>query len=246
MQLDSLNHFKSVAAHQFFVAPADRDYLIARWLLLGGFPELFWHVAQAVEKYLKAGLVLNGEKVDGASHDLRALHERHVAVFGDLAFRRFERPDGLDPEMWRDEPVEAFVGRVSFMGSPDGRYGLASWWRQPDDLFKIDQMCWALRRVTIGLDWMVGEDFERLDAALEPHRGRRYGEVLLEEPELAPRGEFRDLEQALPEVGSDRGDLLHAWNFAFRRCPADIFKPAPGLVAPPIGPAGNSYMFIFW
>ena len=167
------------------------------------------------------------------------------ATFGDLAAQRFERPDGMNPDLWRDASVEGFIEGVSHMGSPDGRYGLASWWRRPDDLFKVDQLCWALRRLTIGLDWVVGEDF-RPGAALEPHRGRRYREALRDDPSLTPRGTIEKLDAPLAELGTDRGDLLHAWNFAFRRCPADVFKPAPQLAAPRIGPAENSYLSLFW
>jgi hypothetical protein len=64
----SLNHFKSVFAAQFFVVPADRNYFLARFTRINGIPEEFWWQSlQAIEKYLKAGLVLNGESVKQAT-----------------------------------------------------------------------------------------------------------------------------------------------------------------------------------
>jgi hypothetical protein len=59
-----LNHFKSVFAHKFFVAPSDRNYFFARFAKTYGINEEFWWQAlQTIEKLLKAGLVLNGVSV---------------------------------------------------------------------------------------------------------------------------------------------------------------------------------------
>jgi len=38
----SLNHFKSVFTHKFFVAPADRNYFLARFAKTYGMNEEFW------------------------------------------------------------------------------------------------------------------------------------------------------------------------------------------------------------
>lgn len=249
MQVESLDHFKSVVAHQFFVAPADSDYLIARWLLLNGFePELFWHASQAVEKYLKASLVLNEQEVrsrQSNGHDLCRLYEKHVQVFGDLALTRFERPQGLNAALWRDQPVSELIARLTLLGSPDSRYGLMSWHRLPDDLFKMDQLCWALRRLTIGLEWRVGHGMP-CDASMVRHEGETYRNALRQDRTATPRGPVAGTECRLYPTGDSRSDLLHSWNFSYRRCPADTFQPAPPPVAPRIGPFANSYITLFW
>ena len=38
----SLNHFKSVATHDFFVLPADQNYFLARFTRIYGFAGEFW------------------------------------------------------------------------------------------------------------------------------------------------------------------------------------------------------------
>lgn len=249
MEVESLDHFKSFIAHKFFVVPADGDYLIARWLLLNGFqPELFWHVSQAIEKYLKASMILNGHQVDsrkGNGHDLNSLYHQHIEIMGDLAHTHFRRPDDLNPDLWRDETIVRFIERIALIGSPDSRYGLVSWWRHRDDLFKIDQICWALRRLTIGMDWVIGNDVPS-HTSMIIHRGKTYRDALREDSEATPRGVIETGERKLCHVGQDRRDLLHAWNFSFRRCQGDLIKPAPRIAAPTVGPAGNSYLFIFW
>ena len=66
-----LNHFQSVCAGSFFIAPADQNYFLARFSKftdLGN--EFWWQALQAVEKYLKAGLVLNKVSVKSFNHSL--------------------------------------------------------------------------------------------------------------------------------------------------------------------------------
>jgi hypothetical protein len=245
MQSTNLNHFKYVAVNNFFVAPADNDYLLARWMLLNNFSEFFWHASQAIEKYLKAGLVLNGIKVTSASHGLSALYLDHQKVFDTLAFTQFTMPKGINTDLWHDEAVRHFICRMEKFGSPDSRYGLSSWIRSSDDLFKIDQICWALRRLTIGLNWKVGVDFVS-DPSLSELAGQEYRYALANISDAVPRGLIRNLGSGLYDVGPQRADILHSWNFSFRRCQADIFKLAPGSIAPIIGPMANSYISIYW
>lgn len=134
----NLNHFKSVIAYQHFVYPADRDYVISRWLLLQNFSEeFFWHAAQAVEKYLKASLLLNGRSVKKQGHDLVQLYSDHKSAVGTLAITAFERPPGLHVDYWHDETIEVYLRKLSQFGSADSRYRLLSWNRSIDDLFKL-------------------------------------------------------------------------------------------------------------
>ncbi|OON62851.1 hypothetical protein B0920_05300 [Massilia sp. KIM] len=71
-----------------FVEPADDDYLAARTLAIGGMHRsFFWSAAQAVEKYLKAYLLLRGVSVVDFSHKLNKLlnkAEEVEAGFADL------------------------------------------------------------------------------------------------------------------------------------------------------------------
>ncbi|MEP0960647.1 MAG: hypothetical protein ABJQ70_09560 [Roseobacter sp.] len=87
------NHFKSVFAHNFFVEPADRNYFLARFSKAFGMPEEFWwHALQAVEKYLKAGLFLNGRSVKkGFGHTMEELWDEQKNTFAELLVDRLEK-----------------------------------------------------------------------------------------------------------------------------------------------------------
>ena len=242
---DSLNDFKFSTAYEFFVAPADRDYLFARWLFINGFPEFFWHASQAVEKYLKAGLVLNGEKLKKGNHDIESLYKKHCQIFDTLAFKCFTKPLELSVEFWRDSTVDLFVKRINDMGNPDSRYGLVSWHRRNCDLFKFDQLCWHLRRLTIGLNWNVNEDFP-CEPAIKRFAGKTYREVLTENPTAQPRGTIGNLTKTIVGTGPLMSDLFHAWNFEFLRDEVDLSKAIPNSLKPQLGPFKNSILFLYW
>lgn len=94
----SLNHLKSVAAGKLLVKPADDNYILARWMLINGFyPEYFWQAAQAIEKYLKAGVLLNERSTKTHGHDLIKLNIDHAEIFGSLMPIDFIKPTNLNP-----------------------------------------------------------------------------------------------------------------------------------------------------
>ena len=53
------------------VRPADENYMTARFFLLNGiYNEFTWQAAHALEKYIKAALVLNGISIRNYSHNI--------------------------------------------------------------------------------------------------------------------------------------------------------------------------------
>ncbi len=239
----SLNHFKSVFAHNFFIAPADQNYFLARFAKIYGMNEEFWWQSlQAIEKLLKAGLVLNGIPVKNKyGHNIEKLWSKHIEIFGDLAVNNLSKPEGLDDRFWNEKPLKDFISRVNRMGHPDSRYGLVSYSNSKDDIFKLDQLFSEVRRRTIGLNWIVGEDWE--DKCLSAFEGQPYRNVIDQMPSYqiraikVPDGNFET-------VGAELKDILYSWNFAFQRTAIDLEKKAPPSVAPVIGGFGNSYLHL--
>lgn len=241
----SLNHFKSVFAHNFFVVPADRNYFLARFARIYGMHEEFWWQSlQAIEKYLKAGLVLNGVSVkDGFRHDIDKLWQQHLVTFGNCAVRSLSKPQRLDDRFWRGRPLERFIARINSMGHPDSRYGLVSYDNSEEDIFMLDQLVFGLRRRTIGLDWVVGADWE--DEDLRENYGKTYRDVI----ELCPHNQIRQTK--IPKgdfkvIGANLENAWYNWNFAFSRESEDREKPAPATVAPVIAGFGRSYLYLLW
>ena len=236
----SLNHFKSVFAHKHFVEPADENYFLARFCRAHGFHEQFyWNSAQAIEKLLKAGLILNGVPSKGYSHRLRELFDKHCAIFGNLAIREFAIPPGLSHDLWRGISPSTYISEIEVLGRPSVRYGEVSWAIRKDDLFLLDQIVFELRRRTIGLDWVIGLDWD--EKTNKQFNGLTYREFL----ELAPKRTVRRINLPsgpITRAGTELSDVFHAWNFSFTRDQSDLKRPAPSSVAP-IWPAiKNTYL----
>ncbi|WP_342071443.1 hypothetical protein [Yoonia algicola] len=240
-----LNHFKSVFAHKFFVAPSDRNYFFARFAKTYGINEEFWWQAlQTIEKLLKAGLVLNGVSVKrGYNHNIEKLWNKHKEVFGDLAVTNLTRPDKLVERFWTDHPLENLIARMNQMGHPDSRYGLLSYSNNNDDMFKFDQLAFELRRRTIGLDWTIGRDFP--DVELTEFYGQPYRNVIVQRPEHQIRS-MKSPTGSIEVIGAELEDVIHSWNFSYFRSDADLERPTPPTVAPAMAGFGNSYLYLLW
>ena len=138
---------------ELFVNTADDNYITARWCFAEGLNvDYFWLAVHALEKYMKAALLLNGRSSKSFGHDIVALYE-HVKLFAsDLLPNNLGRPDGLEVDHWRDETPEAFANRLYRNGNADNRYQIFGFVRHREDLFKLDLMVFALRRLCVPLD----------------------------------------------------------------------------------------------
>ena len=57
---------------------------------------------------------------------------------------------------WRDEPVEAYLKRLNEFGSADNRYATYGHSLRADDLFKVDQLVWSVRRCCHAFRFTLG------------------------------------------------------------------------------------------
>lgn len=240
-----INHFKSVFAHKFFVQPADQNYLLARFCRIQGMhEEFYWQSLQALEKYLKAGLILNDHSVKKYGHDIEKLWESHKNTFGETAIKDLSKPDLLQSELWQNRPIEHFISKINKMGHSDGRYGLISYSASSDDIFKLDQIVFELRRRTIGLKWIVGDDWE-VEQEIEKFKGLPFRKVIEDFPTYQIRL-VKIPQYSVTTAGTEMSDILHAWNFSFLRENTDYEKPAPASVSSAIGAVSNSYLFLLF
>ena len=143
-------------AKDMFLLTADDNYLIARWCRFEQFNiDFAWLAVHALEKYLKAALLMNGHSSKGYSHDIVRLYEAlDVKVAKGLLPRSFAKPNEWNT-FWYEEPPEKYLERLYKAGNPDNRYQVFGFNLLPEDLVKLDATVFAVRRLCEPLDHPV-------------------------------------------------------------------------------------------
>lgn len=238
--------FKLYAVTQLFVAPADYNYIHARFCrIVGLHKEFSWQCLQALEKYFKAGLVLNNVSAKVFSHNLPKLLESHREAYGEFAITDPTRPAKLTEELWKSKTLDELVEWIYHFGHPDSRYGLRSYENQPSDLFLFDEFVFDLRRRIGRLNSIIGTDIyandEVRDDVLEQCRGEEFSHLINAHPRFqlfkmnVPNVSFAD-------VGCHMEDALYSWNFPWARSDDDLSRPPPGTINTQFGGFGNSVL----
>lgn len=136
-----------------FIYTGDRDYLTARFAFFQKQSHLFlWSAAQALEKYLKANILLLG---CGA---IKRIHQ-HTKLAKTLKEAHAERleidttmPDGWAEQgaaHWLELNVDGFLQRIETQGSPDVRYDQVQLEVHLQDLVLLDRLAFRLRHELI-------------------------------------------------------------------------------------------------
>ena len=169
------SRLKNEVVTHFFVNTADQDYILARIShhgdIVNGF---FWAAGQAIEKYLKASLLLNGKSSKGYSHDLVKLFEAVNQYASDLFPERLTKPPQLKTEFFNGEetPVE-FLKRIEPYTDPNSRYNIFGYCLSPGDLFYLDQFIFAARRVAFRLDARASRTVHEMLVSLPKYQPRK-------------------------------------------------------------------------
>lgn len=241
----TLNHRKSVFCHGMFVRPADEDYFVGRWALLNGiYPLAFWQISQALEKYLKCSLVLNGVSVRQKGHEVCQLYDVYQKIDDDICINSFRKPDKLHDDWWEPEEVGAFLKKLDAMGSGDSRYGLESWWRRKADLFKFDQLAFQFRRTTIGLSWLIGEDWPTANSIEEEFKGSSWRELLIAKNRYQCRKWDNGFEHEFVFKPKSRKDAFGRLNLERPFGEEHYDGSLPSLAVPVLGPFRNGALYL--
>ena len=136
-----------------FIFTGDRDYLTARFAFFQKQSHLFlWSAAQALEKYIKANILLLGSGAIERTHlhtklakKLRETHAERLQI--DTAM-----PDGWADQgvaLWPTVDADGFLQRVETQGSPDVRYDQVQLEVHLQDLVLLDRLAFRLRHELI-------------------------------------------------------------------------------------------------
>lgn len=156
-----------------FVKPADEDYVTARLLAQNGMHRaFFWAASQALEKYLKAFLLMRGVSVNidrFKGHPIAALHAEACSV--DAEFSTVDTKPHLaikihpnTPDSIKELPVTEFINDIELQGNPDNRYNSFGVNFNTSYLFALDSFVFGLRR-QIGVP-PIQETITKIDQGL--------------------------------------------------------------------------------
>ena len=138
-----------------FVEPADEDYVTARVLAQKGMHRaFFWAASQALEKYLKAFLLMRGVSVNQdrfKGHPIAALHAEACSVDGQLATVNTKPHTAIQIHSDVSDAIESysvaeFIDNVEEQGSPDNRYNSFGVSFNLGYLFALDSYVSGLRQ----------------------------------------------------------------------------------------------------
>lgn len=182
--IDDLDHFDKLAGKMqgsieryivkvicdSFVEPADEDYVTARLLAQKGMHRaFFWAASQALEKYLKAFLLMRGVSVNCdcfKGHPVSLLHNRACSEDGQLSVVDTKPHSSIRihqnvSESIKEFHVTDFINEVESQGSPDNRYNSSGVQFNSGYLFALDSYVFGLRQL-IGVP-PIQEIFRKMD-----------------------------------------------------------------------------------
>lgn len=138
-----------------FVEPADEDYVAARLLAKKGMHRaFFWAASQALEKYLKAFLLMRGVAVNQdrfKGHPIAALHVEACSVDGQLSTVDTKPHTAIKISPNISESIEQFsvadfINNIEAQGTPDNRYNTFGVNFNSGYLFALDSYVFGIRQ----------------------------------------------------------------------------------------------------
>lgn len=157
--------------YESFVVPGDQDYLISRLLALKGLPRgFYWAAAQAIEKYLKAFLLMNGEGVKNyRGHCIRKIFEACCKIDGGIAeLQVLPHPSiCIEPSILqyvKKFTIQEFIAELDLHGKSDNRYNAAGVDYNTGHLLAMDSAAFQLRK-RIGVV-PISESLRKIDSYL--------------------------------------------------------------------------------
>jgi hypothetical protein len=148
-QRERFERYATEIVCESFIFTADRDYLTARFAFFQKQSHLFqWSAAQAIEKYLKANILLLGSGCVNKIHEhtklaiaLRESHAERINIDQTIPYGWSEQGVAL----WPSFTVDGFLERIETLGSPDVRYDQVQLDVQLQDLVFLDRLAFSLR-----------------------------------------------------------------------------------------------------
>jgi len=195
-------------AKRSFRDSADQDYICARVAYRNVFDQQFkWCALQAIEKYLKAILIMNLKSAKGIGHNLRKGLEKVQAI------------DDLDFTLSQD--TVGFIHYISDFGSD--RYFSHPTFLRDGSFFLLDRAVWSIRRYCFPMRITISHRGKDVDL-FEKNKAMANSQYYVEYPH---KYKIRDgyLEKIITKKSAPYDDLI--WkNFFYGRIKKHKIKNA--------------------
>ncbi len=157
--------------YESFVVPGDQDYLMSRLLAQKGLPRgFYWAAAQAIEKYLKAFLLMNGEGVKSfKAHPINALFKAasridiSIASLSILPHQSIQVDASVSHHLKMFATTD-FIDDIERYGCADNRYNTFGVEYNTGHLCAMDSLSFNLRRKIGAIP--INESFKKLSPDL--------------------------------------------------------------------------------
>ncbi|MEZ6011739.1 MAG: hypothetical protein R3C08_07685 [Hyphomonas sp.] len=145
-----------------FLETADATYITARWQFFNNLNfEFFWNASHAIEKYLKAALLLSNVKANDLSHDIETAFKRAQENFGTILLPS-TFPEALTvriPNITSEDPIrrlrydgpKSYIQSLNWQGGAAARYAMNSHALPTTDLYCFDLTVFLVRRIVENL-----------------------------------------------------------------------------------------------
>ncbi|MDO8342103.1 MAG: HEPN domain-containing protein [Cellvibrio sp.] len=134
-----------------FIVTADEDYLHARFLAIKRLHRaFFWSAAQAIEKYLKAFLLMNGVSVKENSHKIFPLLEKAIQIDPTIKLTSLNTHKAIKinektKKHLKKLNIESFINDIQANGTPNNRYNQQGITFNTSHLLGLDSFVYFLR-----------------------------------------------------------------------------------------------------
>ncbi len=157
--------------YESFVVPGDQDYLVSRLLAQKGLPRgFYWAAAQAIEKYTKAFLLINGKGVKGyGRHPIKALFDAASRIDNSLLelnilpHHSIEVKDNAVGHV-KTFAISDFIDDLEKHGRADNRYNAFGVTYNTGHLFAMDSLSFQLRQRSCSIP--INQSFNKLSQDL--------------------------------------------------------------------------------
>lgn len=162
---------------ELYFKTADETYIVARWCSIQRLSTNFiWNAIHALEKYIKAALLINGVSVQGIGHDIEQAYIKLETVADDLLPKILVRPIDVELDYWRDVSPADFISRLNNNGGASIRYNEEGFVHNHLDLYLLDELVFQIRRLCVRLE---RQPFKRLSP-------RTQRDFLKKQPDFSP------------------------------------------------------------